>query len=352
MAKRIRRPPSSTPSSEQPAAPSGEGAVVADFIESFCRLSKGDEAGKLIKLRPWQRELLNEIFAHREDGRRKYRRGLLLMPRKNGKSLLAAGVALYSLFTEVGAEVAIVAGDRAQARIVFRECARMVELDPILSRKLHVIRDVIEYPETGSVLRVLSSEGSRAEGYNFSTVVFDEVHVQPDDRLWSTVNLGSGTRKNPLVLGISTAGSKTDSRGQDSLCYRLWQYGMRIQSGETQDDAFFFRYFTAPEGLAWDSPEAAKAANPAFGDFLDPEDFAAAARSLPREEYETKRLCRWTSQKTSWLPAGSWARLATDRRIQPGEKIASEGSVVLHLSILPAAIQLGISRTGCGVSEI
>lgn len=212
------------------------------------------------------------------------------MPRKNGKSLVAAGIALYSLFTEVGAEVAIVAGDRAQARIVFRECARMIELDPILSRKLHVIRDVIEYPETGSVLRVLSSEGSRAEGYNFSTVVFDEVHVQPDDRLWSTVNLGSGTRKNPLVLGISTAGSKTDSRGQDSLCYRLWQYGMRIQSGETQDDAFFFRYFTAPEELAWDSPEAAKAANPAFGDFLDPEDFAAAARSLPREEYETKRL--------------------------------------------------------------
>jgi len=328
MAKRIRRPPSSTPSSEQPAAPNGEGAVVADFIESFCRLSKGDEAGKLIKLRPWQRELLNEIFAHREDGRRKYRRGLLLMPRKNGKSLVAAGIALYSLFTEVGAEVAIVAGDRAQARIVFRECARMVELDPILSRKLHVIRDVIEYPETGSVLRVLSSEGSRAEGYNFSTVVFDEVHVQPDDRLWSTVNLGSGTRKNPLVLGISTAGSKTDSRGQDSLCYRLWQYGMRIQSGETQDDAFFFRYFTAPEELAWDSPEAAKAANPAFGDFLDPEDFAAAARSLPREEYETKRLCRWVSQKTSWLPAGSWARLATERRIQPGEKIvvAFDGS--------------------------
>ena len=228
------------------------------------------------------------------------------MPRKNGKSLLAAGIALYSLFNEIGAEVAIVAGDRAQARIIFRECARMVELDPVLSRKLHVLRDVIEYSETGSVLRVLSSEASRAEGYNFSTVLFDEIHVQPDDRLWATVNLGSGARKNPLVLGISTAGTKTDNRGQDSLCYKLWQYGRRLDSGEIEDDAFYFRCFTAPDDLAWDSPEAAKAANPAYGDFLDPEDFAAAARSIPRHEYETKRLCRWVYSSDPYLPGGTW----------------------------------------------
>jgi phage terminase large subunit-like protein len=257
-------------------------------------------------LRPWQRDILHELFAHRKDGKRKYRRGLLLMPRKNGKSLLAAGIALYSLFTEIGSEVAIVAGDRAQARIIFRECARMVELDPILSRKLHVLRDVIEYVETGSVLRVLSSEASRAEGYNFSTVLFDEIHVQPDDRLWATVNLGSGARKNPLVLGISTAGTKTDSRGQDSLCYRLWQYGKRLESKEIDDPAFYFRSFSAPENLEWNSPEAAIAANPAYGDFLDPEDFAAAARSIPRHEYETKRLCRWVTSADPFLPAGSW----------------------------------------------
>ena len=237
------------------------------------------------------------------------------MPRKNGKSLLASGIALYSLFSEIGAEVAIVAGDRSQARIIFRECARMVELDPILSRKLHVLRDVIEYPETGSVLRVLSSDASRAEGYNFSTVLFDEIHVQPDDRLWSTVNLGSGARKNPLVLGISTAGTRTDSRGQDSLCYKLWQYGKRLESGEQQDDAFYFRCFSAPEDLEWDSAEAARAANPAYGDFLDPEDFQAAARSIPRHEYETKRLCRWVYSADPYLPAGTWDA-CVDKQLQ------------------------------------
>ena len=320
MTKRTRRPPNSTPSSEQPDAPEGE--IVATFIESFCRLSKGDAAGQLIKLRPWQREILYELFSHRPDGKRKYRRGLLLMPRKNGKSLLAAGIALYSLFQEIGAEVAIVAGDRAQARIIFRECSRMIELDPILSRKLHVVRDVIEYPETGSVLRVLSSEASRAEGFNFSTVLFDEIHVQPDDRLWSTVNLGSGARANPLVLGISTAGARTNSNGDDSLCYRLFQYGKRIETGEQKDDAFYFRCFSAPDDLEWDSPEAAKAANPAYGDFLDPEDFAAAARSIQRHEYETKRLCRWVYSSSPYLPAGTWEACADSTlKLEPTDAI-------------------------------
>ena len=238
-----------------------------------------------------------------------------MMPRKNGKSILASGIALYSLFTEMGAEVAIVAGDRAQARIVFRECARMVELDPILSRKLRVLRDVIEYPETGSVLRVLSADASRAEGYNFSTVIFDEVHVQPDDKLWATVNLGSGTRRNPLVLGISTAGAKINTRGAFSLCYSLWQYGQRIETGEIVDDSFYFKWFSAPDNLVWDDPETAKLANPAFGDFLDPEDFAAAARSLPRNEYETKRLNRWVTSSEAFLPTGTWDACKDDQII-------------------------------------
>ena len=104
--RRTRQPRNSNQSSAQLDAPKPEGEVVAEFIEAFCRLSKGDGAGELIKLRPWQREILMELFSHREDGRRKYRRGLLLMPRKNSKSLLASGIALYSLFTEIGAEVA------------------------------------------------------------------------------------------------------------------------------------------------------------------------------------------------------------------------------------------------------
>jgi phage terminase large subunit-like protein len=317
-----------------------EGNLVAEFIETFCRLSKGDGAGNLIKLRPWQREILDELFELKEDGRRRKRRGLLLLPRKNGKSLLASGIALYSLFTEVGAYVGVVASDRAQARIVFRECARMVELDPVLSSKLRVLRDVIEYPETGSVLRVLSSDSDAAEGYDFSALIFDELHTQPNDRLWATVNLGSGTRKNPLVLAISTAGSKTDAKGQDSICYRLFQYGQRLASGEIEDDSFYFRYFHASDSLEWDSPEAWQSANPAYGDFLDPEDFKSAVKSLPRDAFETKRLNRWlTAGAAAWLPAGVFDKCRSDRRLQPGEKIVAawDGSFDGDASVLVAS---------------
>lgn len=338
-----------TPSSKRSSPPRGargkkkrasQGHLVAEFIETFCRLTKGEQAGQLIKLRPWQREILDDLFSLREDGRRKYRRGLLGLPRKNGKSLLAAGIALYGLVVdEVGADVFVVAGDRAQARIVFRECARMVELDPILSQRLRVVRDMIEFPATGSVLRVLSADASRAEGLNPSLVVFDEVHVQPDDRLWSTMNLGSGTRSQPLVIGITTAGARFDSRGQDSLCYRLWQYGKRVESGEVEDSTFFFRWYAAKEDADWRAPETWRSANPALGDFLHEEDLRSAVLSLPEPEVRTKRLNQWVATATQWLPGGAWDRQTTDRKLQPGEDVilAFDGSFSNDCTAIVAA---------------
>ncbi len=209
-----------TRSSAQQSEHASQGDSVIDFIENFCRLTKGDLAGQLIQLRPWQKTLLRELYATDENGLRKHRRALIGLPRKNGKSLLGAGIALHGLILdEPGSEVYALAGDRQQGRIIFSEAARMVQLDPILSQRLRVMRDVIEYPANGSVFRVLSADASRAEGLNPSLAVVDELHVQPDDRLWNTINLGSGTRKQPLIVAITTAGSRTDSHGQDTICY-------------------------------------------------------------------------------------------------------------------------------------
>ena len=317
-----------------------QGGLVADFIETFCRLTKGEQAGQLIKLRPWQREILNDIFELRADGKRKHRRGLLGMPRKQGKSLLAAGIALYGLVVdEVGADVFVVAGDRAQARIIFRECARMVELDPVLSQRLRVTRDLIEAPATGSILRVLSADASRAEGLNPSMVLFDEVHVQPDDRLWSTMNLGSGTRSQPLVLGITTAGARFDGRGQDSLCYRLWQYGKRVEKGEVDDSTFYFRWFSAPDDADYRDPKTWALANPALGDFLSLDDMESAVKSLPEAEVRTRLLNQWVTTHTAWLPNGAWEKLNTERQLQQGEQVvlAFDGAFTQDCSAIVAA---------------
>lgn len=309
--------------------PSTDGELVAEFIESFLRVTKGQGAGRTLTLRPWQRDLLNNLFELRSDGRRRYRRGLVGMPRKNGKSALASGLALFGLFDEPGAEVYSCAGEKEQARIVFNEARRAVEADPELAANLKVYRDAIELPATNSVYRVLSAEAYSKEGLNPSLVIFDEVHVQPNDELWNVMSLGSGTRAQPLMLGITTAGVRTDTTGRDSLCYRLWQYGRQVEAGEVKDPTFFFRWWGAPDGADHTDPDVWLAANPALGDYLHLEDFETTIRTTPENEFRTKRLNQWVSSATAWLPAGSFEALADRYRpLTPGENavLAFDGS--------------------------
>ncbi len=237
----------------------------------------------------------------REDGRRRYRLGLYGLPRKNGKSAMGSGLALYGLFDQMGAEVYSCAGDKEQARIVFGEARKAVENDPDLKKLTKTYRDAIEVPEMGSIYRCLSAEAYTKEGLNPSLVIFDEVHVQPDDELWNVMLLGSGTRRNPLVLGITTAGVKVDIRGQPSLCYRLWEKG---RTGE--DPAFYFRWYSAPDAADYRDREVWRIANPAIGDYLFEEDFETVIRAVPENEFRTKRLNQWVSAATAWLPHGAW----------------------------------------------
>lgn len=303
---------------------SSDGAVVAEFIEATCIITKGRQAGEPLVLLPFQRKLLKDLFVLRRDGRRRYRQALVGLPRKNGKSAIGSGVALYGLFDEPGAEVYSCAGDKDQARIVFGEAKKSVEASKDLSARFKVYRDAIEYPARSAVYRVLSAEAYSKEGLNPSLVVFDELHVQPNDELWNTMNLGSGAREQPLVLAITTAGVKTDGTGTDSLCYRLWQYGRQVEAGETSDPSFFFRWWGAPPGADHTDPKVWRAANPALGKFLFLEDFEATVRRTPENEFRTKRLNQWVSSAQAWLPGGTWARCA-----DPSREIATGAEVVL-----------------------
>ena len=298
-----------------------DGGLVADFIEGFCRITKGSHAGETLRLRDWQRRLLDDLFEVRADGRRRFRRGLIGLPRKNGKSALGSGIALFGLFDEPGAEVYGCAGDKEQARIVFAEARRAVESDAELSGALRVYRDAIEYPANHAVYRILSAEAYSKEGLNPSLVVFDEVHVQPNDELWNVMSLGSGTREQPLVLGITTAGVKIDTSGRESLCYRLWQYGNQVVSGELEDPSFFFRWWGAPDEADHRDPAVWRQANPALGDFLLEEDFESTLRTTPEAEFRTKRLNQWVSVHSSWFSAGMWSDCAEPRVIADGSEV-------------------------------
>lgn len=179
-------------------------------------------------------------------------------------------------------------------------------------------RDAIEIPQMGSIYRVLSAEAYTKEGLNPSLVIFDEVHVQPDDELWNVMMLGSGTRRQPLVMGITTAGVKVDSKGRPSLCYRLWNKGRA-----NDDPAFFFRWYAAPDGADYTDREVWRAANPAFGDYLFEEDFETVVRSVHENEFRTKRLNQWVNTATAWLPQGAWEAVARpDKPFDPAKPFA------------------------------
>lgn len=310
------------------ASTRSRGGEAAEFINTYCRITKasvGGHAGDLIVLRPWQLSLLDALLAEDRDGRLRHRAALVGLPRKQGKSALGAGLALWSLFVgDAGGEVYSCAGTRDQARIVFGTAKRMVELDPELSQIAKVYRDAIEVPETGSVYRVLSREAGASEGLSPTFVVFDEVHVQPDDELWNVMQLGAGARHEPVLLGITTAGSRTDARGQDSLCYRLYNHGKRVVNGEVDDPSFFFAWWEPKAGSDADhtDPKVWAEANPGLGDLNSLEDFRSTLVRTPEPEFRTKRTNVWTVGAQSALPHGAWQKLAEpDRVVDPSTPV-------------------------------
>jgi phage terminase large subunit-like protein len=305
----------------------GDGELYANFAEAVCRVTKdsvASPAGKLLELRGWQKELLKHILARREDGRFRHRTALVGMSRKNGKSALAASMGLAGLtLGGNGSEIYSCAADRDQARIVFGTAKRMIELDEELSSMFTLYRDAIEFKDKGSVYRVLSAEAYSKEGLNPSPlVIFDEVHAQPSWELWNVLSLAGGARADSLLLGITTAGVKTQSNGQDSLCYSLYQYGQQVVKGEKKDPSFFFSWWepTTPEGDHRDKSLWLES-NPGYNDLLDAEEISSAVLRTPEAEFRTKRLNCWVSTSVAWLPTGAWETLEDkDRFPEPGEE--------------------------------
>lgn len=306
--------------------------MVRAFIAAKGRITKDSiagQAGQPLTLRPWQSALVDHAFARRADGRRKHRLYLAGLPRKSGKSSLAAAIALYGLTMDgEGSEVYSCAADRDQAKLVFGAAKRMVELDEELFARLRLFRDVIEDAATGSIYRALSSEAYTKEGLSPTLVVYDELHAAPNRDLFDTMSLAMGARPEPLLLAITTAGVRSDSTGHDSVAFALYQYGRRVATGENNDPSFGFSWWEPPADADHRDPKVWAIANPGLGDLCDPEDFASSILRTPEAEFRTKRLNQWVSAATSWLPAGAWDRCQAERRLTPGERVvlAFDGS--------------------------
>lgn len=282
-----------------------DGQLVTDFAHNFLTLRKGVRAGEPLQFVDWQEWLISALLERRDDGRLRFRRALVGLPRKNGKSLLGSALALYGLFAgEAGAEVYSAAGDRQQARIVFNEARDQVSNSPALSAICKVYRDVIEIPSFGAVYRVLSADGKLQQGLNPSMVIFDELHIQRTDDLWDALTLGSGARLDPLVIGITTAGFDLDT-----IAGRLYTYGKGILGGDIVDDTFGFYWWEAkPDCDITDRKEWA-IANPNLSHkLLDLDDMDVSAKQTSEMAFRRYRLNQWVRTQESWLPVGAWDR--------------------------------------------
>jgi len=291
------------------------GQEVVDFAETFLHVSKGVRAGERLRLTNWQKDLLGSLYERRDDGLLRYRRSLVGLARKNGKSLVGSVIALYGLIEgEPGAEVYSAAGDRMQARIVFNEAKWQISQSPALSGICKVYRDVVEVPSTGAIYRVLSADAKLQQGLNASTVIFDEVHVQPNEDLWNALTLSSGARKDPNIVGITTAGFDPDS-----LCGRLYNYGKRVISGDQVDERFGFFWWEAPEGCAVSDRDGWAAANPNLAEgLLDMEDMEVSMNQTAEVAFRRYRLNQFVrTDGESWLPTGAWELCRSDMELKP-----------------------------------
>jgi phage terminase large subunit-like protein len=283
---------------------------VSDWIEAQCAHVKGEWAGQKLKLEAWQSvEIIDPLFSTRNpDGRRQYRTALIGIPRKAGKSTLGAALALRLLFkdSEPGAEVYSAAADREQARIVFEIAKGMVEANPGMSKRAKVYRNSIVVPHTASTYKVLSADAFTKHGLNPSGIVFDELHAQPNRELWDVLTTGQGARRQPLTIAITTAGFD-----RESICWELYDYGRKIESGQLDDPTFFFRWWGVREDQEWDDESTWAAAQPNLGvsvslEFLRSE--ARQAKNLPARQNTFRRLYlnEWTQSEARWIDLGKW----------------------------------------------
>jgi phage terminase large subunit-like protein len=318
--------------------------LAIQFVEAFGVITKDSVAGRAgsrLELREWQRDIIRNIYATDEEGNYLRRTALAGLPRKNGKSALASHLAVFdTFFGPAGGETYSVASTRDQARIVFNEAKKIVEMHPELRDSTKLYRDAIEIPDKGAVYRVLSAEAGAVEGLNSTAVWLDELHSFPNRKMYDVMSLSMAARGGKAhLVAITTAGVKMDSTGRDSIAYSLYQYGQTVARKEVDDESFWMAWWEAPEEMDHKDPETWKLANPGFGDLNDRADFESAVKRTPEAEFRTKRTNFWASSQTAWLPAGAWENCAGDATIHPDDDIilGFDGSFSGDASVIVAA---------------
>lgn len=287
------------------------------FLELLPHIKgKWARARELLTLSPWQAFVITTVFGwvHAETGLRRYRDAYIEVPRKNSKSTLSSGLALYMLAAdgEHGAEVYSAATTRDQARIVFDDAKVMAERTPDLRTYLGVaiLQHAITVPQTASKFTPLAAEGSTLDGLNVHFAVIDELHAHKTRAVYDVIDTARGAREQALLWSITTAGSD-----RSGICYERRTHITKVLDRVIEDQTTFGIIYTIDET---DDPMASQSwvkANPNWEVSVLRDDMEAAARkaqSMPSalNNFLTKRLNVWVNGDSPWMDMRAWERCA------------------------------------------
>lgn len=297
------------------------------FFPRYLRLTDAEWAGRPFALEGWQADdIIRPLFGwKRKDGTRRYRRVIVWIPRKNGKTELAAGVSLMALMVdgEMGGQVYSIAADKAQARLVFDKATMMVGYSPDLAKHLECYKPSIYCAELQASFKPLSGRPQGKHGLSASGLIGDEVHEWTSGDLYTFVHQSSAARRQPIEFLISTAGNRT------GYGWELWDYCQKVLAGEIDDPDTLIVVYAADPDDDWKDPKTWAKANPNLNisvklDYLEAE--CRKAQESPRLENDFKRyhLNIWTEQAVRWLPMDKWGPV-TDRWADPEFEEELEG---------------------------
>ena len=283
------------------------------FPECLCHV-KGRLAGKPFKLELWQKGVIANLFGwKRPDGTRRYREALLYVARKNGKTTLAAGIVLCILFIdgEPGAEIYSAAADRDQARLVFEQASGMVRQDNDLYNRATVYQKAIVLNDGSGTYKPISADANTKHGYNVHAAIVDELHAQPNRDLVDTLITATGSRRQPLIVHVTTA-----DYDRPSICNEKHDYAIKVRDGIIDDKEFLPVIFETKITDDWTKPSVWKKANPNLGickrrDYIKRE--FKRAKETPAYENTFKRLDlnMITEQAVRWIPLEKWDKCGT-----------------------------------------
>ena len=270
-----------------------------DFIERYCKHSKGRWANKPVILELWQKAFIGAVFGiiDKETEFRRFREALLVVAKKNGKSLLASGIALYMLIAdgEGGAECYSVATKKEQAKIIWQESKNMTEKSPDLKRRVRCLTSQLAYDKTNSTFKPLSSDSNTEDGLNIYLAECDEIHAWKGVELYNIVADGISARDEPLILITTTAGFIREGAYDVKYAEAENLINGLFDDNGYKDDAFLPIIYELDDRNEWTDEKSWPKANPNLGvskkyDYLRRKVDVAIGNPINRKNVLTKEF--------------------------------------------------------------